>query len=107
MTPKTLNKQTIERIEQEAKKRFPITDTSTFSGIMQDAYFVGATAEATRHEQERKELVQQTNKMREALEDANKFIKSVDEYSTIPDKYVETYSNDYMNVTNQIDEALK
>lgn len=47
MTPQ-LPQEEIERIEANAIKAFPITDTSTFSGIMQDAYLAGAIHEAER-----------------------------------------------------------
>lgn len=56
-----LSKQTIERIEQEAIARY----CSPYGKRNPEtyAYKAGATAEATRHEQERKELVEALEKI--------------------------------------------
>jgi len=40
----------IKRIEKAAKATFPITDTSIFSGMLQEAFIAGATYEAVRNE---------------------------------------------------------
>ncbi len=55
----TLPPSEIERIRIDAQKAFPITDTSTFSGLMQDGYVSGAQAEAVRgREQERTRFIE-------------------------------------------------
>ena len=56
-----LSKQTIERIDKEADDfgfQVPYNGTNDFYNMDKvNSYKAGATAEATRHEQERKELV--------------------------------------------------